>query len=137
MYFRIIIFTVYLSLAGVAFAQTGNTVRITVKNHDTKEPVAEAVVSVKDSELSAQANGAGVAELANVPDGEQIIVVSSLGYTPSELRLTIPLADTTERTVFLELSNEVGEVIITSTRTGREIEAEPTRVEAMARRLRS
>src|SRR5687767_3636400 len=131
MFFRIILLTVFLSLAGVVSAQTGNTVRINVKNHDTKEPIAEAVVSVKDSDLSARTNTVGIAELTNVPAGGQTIVISSLGYTSAELPLTFPLADAPERTVFLELSNEVGEVIITSTRTGREIEAEPTRVEAI------
>ena len=131
MFSRIILLTITLLLTGQAFAQTSNTVRIAVKNNDTKEPVAEATVSVKDSELSAQSGAGGIAELTNVPNGEQTIVVSSLGYASAELKLTFPLADASERTVFLEVNNEVGEVIITSTRTGREIEAEPTRVEAI------
>ena len=131
MFFRIVLLTVLLSFADAALGQTGSTVRIVVKNHDTKEPIAEAVVSVKDTDLSSRTDSAGVAEIVNVPHGEQTIVISSLGYTKTELRLTFPSAGAAERTVFLELSNEVGEVVITSTRTGREIEAEPTRVEAI------
>src|SRR5204863_4979512 len=63
--------------------------------------------------------------------GEQTIEISSLGYTSAELKLTFPLTDVAERTVFLEIANEVGEVTITTTRTGREIEASPSRVEAI------
>lgn len=125
-----LLFTFIFLLAASAAAQS-NTVRLAVKNHDTKEAIANATVTVQGTELSATANANGVAELSNVPDGEQTIVISSLGYTSAELKLTFPLADTSERTVFLELSHEVGEVTIESTRTGREIEAEPTRVEAI------
>lgn len=131
MLFRFSLFISIIMLATGAFAQSGNTVTIVVKNHDTKEPIAEAVVSVNGSEFSATTDRAGRAALANIPSREQTITISSLGYTTTELRLTFPLPDAAERTVFLELSNEVGEVTISSTRTGREIEAEPTRVEAI------
>ena len=130
--FRTALLIAFISiLAATTSAQSGNAVRIAVKNHDTKEVIANASVTVQGTELSATANPNGVAELSNIPDGEQTLVISSLGYTSVELKLTFPLADTSERTVFLELSHEVGEVTIESTRTGREIEAEPTRVEAI------
>ena len=131
MFHRALLIAAILLFAVTAFGQAGNGVRIVVKNHDTKEAVANATVAVQGTELSAASNATGVAELTNVPDGEQTLVISSLGYTSAELKLTFPLSDTRERTVLLELSNEVGEVTIESTRSGREIEAEPTRVEAI------
>ena len=105
--------------------------RISVKNNDTKANVSEASVTVKDTEITGITSPDGSVVLKNIPDGIRTIEISSLGYETAELKLTFPLADTSERTVFLEINNEVGEVIITSTRTGREIEAEPTRVEAI------
>ena len=114
-----------------AFSQSPNTVVIIVKNHDTKAPIADASVTVRNTDIAATTNAEGRVSLTGIPSGEQVIVISSLGYGTAEITLVFPLSDNAEKTVFLELENEVGEVTIRSTRTGREIEAEPTRVEAI------
>ncbi|MBC7898586.1 MAG: carboxypeptidase-like regulatory domain-containing protein, partial [Saprospiraceae bacterium] len=129
--YKAILFIAVILSAQAVFAQTGNTVRIIVQNKDTKENIAEATVSVKDTEISIATDAIGKAEVSNIPDGERIIEVFSPGFDSAELKLTFPLTDTSELTVFLELNNEVGEVTVTSTRTGREIDAEPSRVEAI------
>jgi len=126
----IIFIAVFLAAQGV-FAQAQNTLKITVKNEETRENVAGANVSVKNAQIAATADANGTAELKNISDGEQTIVVSSPGYETVELKLTFPLADSGEKIVFLKVNNEVGEVVISSTRTGREIDDEPTRVEAI------
>lgn len=131
MFCRVLFFAVISTFAAAAYGQSGNSVRIVVKNHDTKEAIAGATVAIAGTGLSTTTNAIGLAELTNIPAGEQSVTISSLGYTLVEVRLTFPLADPAERTVFLELSNEVAKVTIESTRTGREIEAEPTRVEAI------
>jgi iron complex outermembrane receptor protein/outer membrane receptor for ferrienterochelin and colicins len=106
-------------------------VRLQIKNKDTQEAVADARVSVSGTEISSKSDAAGKAELRNVPSGEQTIEIFSPGHETVELKLTFPLTDQTERTVFLTVTNEVGEVTVSFTRTGRQIEAEPTRVEAI------
>jgi iron complex outermembrane receptor protein/outer membrane receptor for ferrienterochelin and colicins len=118
-------------MATLVFAQDGNTVKLQIKNKDTTQPVAEATVTVKDTEIVFTADKDGRVEAKDLAAGEQTLVISALGYETAELKLTFPLTDQTERVVFLEINNEVGEVTITSTRTGREIESEPTRVEAI------
>ena len=128
---RIFLAVALLFWASAALAQSVNSVRIVVRNHDTKEPIADAAVAVRDLDISAKTDTSGTAVLSGVPDGERVLVITSLGYGQAELPLTFPLADNSERTVLLELEHEVGEVTIESTRTGREIEAEPTRVEAI------
>ncbi len=130
MYKTILLFAVVLT-AQTVFAQTGNTLKIYVQNKDTKESIKEATVSVKDTEITATTNANGSVELKNIVDGEQTIEIFSPGFETVELKLSFPLADTSERTVLLEINNDVGEVTITSTRTGREIDAEPSRVEAI------
>jgi iron complex outermembrane receptor protein/outer membrane receptor for ferrienterochelin and colicins len=115
----------------MAFAQMTSSVRIIVKNNDTKVAISDAMVAVKETELKAITDTNGVAELNNVPEGVQTIEISSPGYDSSEIKLTFPVDSGSEHLVYLELNNEVGEVTIESTRTGREIEAEPTRVEAI------
>jgi outer membrane receptor for ferrienterochelin and colicins len=118
-------------LTSAAFAQSGNSLRIVVRNHDTKEPVADATVAVNGTEISDKTDSSGAVTLTGIPDGARIVTVSSLGYESAEIRLTFPITDTSERIIDLELTNELAEVTIESTRTGRTIEAEPTRVEAI------
>jgi len=118
-------------MANGVFAQTQNALNITVKNEDTKTNVAEAEVSVKDTEIIGKTDANGQIRLQNIPDGEQIIVISSPGFETVELKLTFPLADSSERIVFLHINNDLGEVTVSSTRTGRTIDDEPTRVEAI------
>jgi iron complex outermembrane receptor protein/outer membrane receptor for ferrienterochelin and colicins len=128
---RVIIFLAVVSTGHVALAQGGSSVTITIRNHDTKENIAEATATVKGTEITGVSNKDGNLMLSNIPDGPQIIEVFSPGYDSAELSLNFPAASGSRHIVFLELHNEVGSVTIESTRTGREIEAEPTRVEAI------
>lgn len=112
-------------------AQETDKVTILVKNEATKEPVAGAKVSVKDTEIAATADSSGRATLAGVPTGAQTIEIFFPGYETKELSLTFPLTDSAEQNVFIAVNNEVGDVIVNSTRTGREIEDVSTRVEVI------
>ena len=127
---KIIILLTVMLTAQTAFAQTQNVLNLTIKNEETKATIAEANVSLKDSETSVVTDATGKAELKNIPDGEQTIVVEALGYETAEFKFVFPLTDAGEKIVFLKLQT-VGEVVISSTRTGRAIDDEPTRVEAI------
>ena len=118
-----------LLTAPVSFAQ--NSFEVTVKDLETKEPVVGAKVSVKETEISAVTGADGAARLANVPDGEQTLEIFSVGYETKELKLTLPLAGQGANLVFIKVTHEFGEVTVTTTRTGREIDDVPTRVEAI------
>lgn len=124
----ILILTV-LFAAQISSAQT--SFRVTVKDEATKEVIAGANVTIKDTVISATTDAQGVALLSNVPDGAQTVVVFSPGYETKELKLTFPIDGPAEAVVFIAVTNEVGEVTIVSTRTGREIDDVPTRVEAI------
>lgn len=126
---QVILFFAILLAAQSSSAQ--NRFKVTVKDEDTKQAVAGATVSVKDTDISATTDANGVAELTDVPDGEQSVEIFSAGYEAKELRLTFPAAAQNENLIFIKVTNEVGEVTITSTRTGREIDDVPTRVEAI------
>ena len=129
--YKFIIFIAVLLAAQSVYSQTQNSLQVVVKNEETKENIADASVSVNDSENVVMTDSNGKAELKNIPDGEQIIVVSSVGYETVELKFTFPLVAQKEEIIFLKINNEVGEVTISSTRTGRTIDDEPTRVEAI------
>ncbi len=125
----LIIFFAVLLAAQVSFAQ--NTFKVTIKDEATKEAIAGATVTVKDTSISATTDPQGVAQLSGIPDGVQTVVLFSPGYENKELTLTFPLTTQPEMVIFLKVTNEVGQVTVTSTRTGREIDDVPTRVEAI------
>ena len=75
---QLISFFAVLLSAQISFAQ--NTFKATVKDEETKEAVAGATVSVKDTGVTATTDANGIAQLTNVPDGEQTIVIFSAGY---------------------------------------------------------
>lgn len=118
-------------LAGqAAFAQT--TFRTTIKNEESKQPVAGATVSVKGTDISGTTDANGRLELANIPDGEHVIEVFSPGYEPKDVRLIFPFAANSDQLILLKVHNELGEVTIASTtRISREIDDVPTRIEAI------
>ncbi|HLM01364.1 MAG TPA: TonB-dependent receptor [Pyrinomonadaceae bacterium] len=126
----ILFFTFFAVLLSAQISHAQNTFKAAVQNEETKKAVAGAKVSVRGSEISATTDAAGRAELNNIPDGEQIIEIVAEGYEIQQLNVTFPIPDAGEKVIFLKV-NEVGEVVITSTRTGREIDDEPTRVEAI------
>lgn len=106
--------------------------KVTVRDEATKEPVAGAAVTVKGTEVTATTDAQGVAALAGVPDGEQTLEVFSVGYGTTEISVTFPPAAPGETVVFIKVNNELGEVtVVETTRTGREIDDTPTRVEAI------
>lgn len=115
--------------ASASIAQ--NSFRATIKNEETKENVSGAIVSIKETPIAATTDEKGRVALENIPDGEQTIEIFSAGYETKELKFLFPLTDQQEQTIFIKVNNDVGEVIISSTRTGREIDDVPTRVEAI------
>jgi len=130
MYKAILLLAVLLA-AQTLFAQDGSTIKIRVQNKDTKETVVDATITIKETEITVKTDANGKAELKNITNGEQTIEIFSPGFETVELKLIFPLNDTSEKIVLLENKNEMAEITITSTRTGREIEAEPSRVEAI------
>ncbi len=129
--YRVILIIAVLLTAQTVFAQTNNELKLKVQNKETKEAVADAQVSIIDTDLTAVTDSAGTAVIENVPNGKFVVEVSSLGYEPSQTDVEFPLANAGELIIYLTINNEVGEVTISSTRTGRDIEAEPSRVEAI------
>ena len=127
---RVLLLCAVLLTVQVSFAQI--PFKVTVKDQETRQPVVGAKVLVKDTEISVVTDANGVAQLTNVPVGEQTVEIFSVGYETKELKVTFPLAQQGETVVYIKVTNELGEVtVVATTRTGREIDDEPTRVEAI------
>jgi iron complex outermembrane receptor protein/outer membrane receptor for ferrienterochelin and colicins len=128
--FRFIIFIAVLLTAQLGFAQ--NSIKISVLNAETKSPLSEAIIIIKNTDLKFSTDSNGNVELTNVPDGEQIIEVSKVDFETFELKLIFPTDQNLVKTISLK-PLELGEVVISSTtRISREIDDIPTRVEAVS-----
>ncbi|HEV7646338.1 MAG TPA: TonB-dependent receptor [Pyrinomonadaceae bacterium] len=125
----IFLLAIILLSASAAFAH--NTFKAVIKNDETKAPVAGAEVSLKGNKPALATNAEGRVELKDIPDGEQTIMIFAAGYETMSLTLTFPLTDQTEHEIFIKAVHSGEEVIVSSTRTGREIDDVPTRVEAI------
>ena len=127
---RIFLCLAMLLLAQTAFGQSNFKAQIL--NEESKLPVVGAIVSIKDTDIAGTTDSNGRVELTNIPNGEQIVVVTSPDHEAQELKYTFPLADQGEQTILLKIKT-VGEVTITSTsRISREIDDVPTRIEAIS-----
>lgn len=127
--FRIIFFFAVLLTAQIVFAQ--NPIKIWVINSETKAPLVDAIIIVKNTEIKAITDTNGKIELTEIANGEQIIEVSKVDFETVELKLNFPLTDNSEKIIALK-PIELGEVVITSTtRVSREIDDVPTRIEAI------
>ncbi len=125
---QVILFFAVLLTAQISYAQSA--FKAIIQNEETKQAVSRAKISVRGTEISATTDAAGKAELTAILDGMQTIEIFAEGYEIQELQFTFPLADQSEKIIFLKV-NEVGDVRISTTRTGREIDDVPTRVEAI------
>ncbi|MEY4925990.1 MAG: hypothetical protein RI894_426, partial [Bacteroidota bacterium] len=127
LFFTILFFYGYLPFS---YGQYNLVLKIESDEH---EPLPGATVVLKNKpNIGATTDEQGSATLSNIPKGVQTIVVSFLGFQPTERTLTFPR--TGDNILTFTLKEELGaleEVIISTNRSGRDIEAIPTRIEAI------
>lgn len=109
-------------------AQQQNT--IIIKDGETKAILPGVTVQVKGATLALASDSLGRVALARVPAGRQTIVFSYIGHETKEQAFNFPLDKTME--VLLEPSeNDLAEVQVTATRSSRNINDIPTRIETI------
>ncbi len=118
-------------VTATAVAQNQLTIRI--KNAEDRGPVIGATVQITGTSIGASADENGLAILSNIPDGEQTILVRSIGFQEQTRVLTFPLTTNDPIEILLRADEEeLEEVVITSTRISRNIENIPTRIESIS-----
>ncbi len=126
-----ILYTFVLLIGSTVWAQ--NTFTAIIIDHEHDHPLVGANVIVKGSTLGASSDQNGRVEIHNIPDGEQVISVSYVGFEESSISLSFPLAQSDPVFIFLHGHAEHGEeVFISATRSSRTIADIPTRVEAIS-----
>jgi outer membrane receptor for ferrienterochelin and colicins len=117
-----------LLLFSAANLHAQNIFKATIKNKETNQPIAGAVVSL-DNSAKTLSNSNGIAQIVNVSNGKHIITYSHTGFITKTDTLDFPLSSVI--VLLEEEEEELEEVIVQSTRTSRTINNTPTRVETI------
>ena len=118
-----------ITISTNVFAQ--NTFKAIIKNEKTNESLIGVSILLKGTQNGTTSDDKGFAELKNIPNGKQTIIIKSVGFKENEKNILFLQSDTIS--IFLEpLSEELEEVkIVSSTRSSRNIKDIPTRIEGI------
>ncbi len=106
-----------------------NTITFRIVDSTTKEPLSSATVILTGTTLASKADTNGIATISSIPNGRQTFSIQFVGYREKKEIVNFPRSNDT-LLIFLEATEEdLGEVVITSTRSNRSIRNIPTRVE--------
>ncbi len=103
-----------------------------IKDSSTSEPLKGVSVRVSGLGLAGISNENGYVQIDNIPYGTQLIYFKSLGFETRIDTLVFPLSSDNIEVLLTPASEEMEEVVITSTRSSRTIQNIPSRVEFIA-----
>ncbi|MEJ6982256.1 TonB-dependent receptor [Pedobacter sp. P351] len=118
-----------LMLLSTLSGYSQSSYKAVIKNSKTNEPLPGVTALLKGTLIKTLSNQNGYIQLDNIPDGEQIIQFSSMGFDTRKDTLTFPVGTDTMLVLLDISSEEIEEVVITSTRSSRTIQNIPSRVE--------
>ncbi len=107
-----------------------NTFKAVIKDSETKEPLIGATAILSGTATGATADIDGLITLTNIPNGKQVIEFRYIGYETRKDTFEFPLTTIDPIEIFLQSeTDELDEIVITSTRSTRTIQNIPTRIE--------
>ncbi len=126
------IIALLLATVFIYSASAQNSFKAITRDAKTHEPLFGVTVVLQKTNIGTSSGNDGVIELKNIPDGKQTLVFSHTGYETVNRSFIFPLSknDTVE-ILLAEVSEELDEVVVQSTRTSRTIQNTPTRVETI------
>ncbi|WP_242926932.1 TonB-dependent receptor [Pontibacter vulgaris] len=125
-------FFVLLMLLCSTVAYSQHTLQAIIRDSESQQPLIGATASITGTSIGASSDATGLVVLSGIPEGEQTIRFSYIGYEDKFQKLTFPIAQTTPLEILLEPSGEeLEEVVVTTTRSSRTIADIPTRIEAI------
>jgi iron complex outermembrane receptor protein len=110
-----------------------NTFKAVIKDSETKEPLIGATAILSGTATGATADIYGLITLTNIPNGKQVIEFRYIGYETRKDTFEFPLTTIDPIEIFLQSeTDELDEIVISSTRSSRTIKDIPTRIEFIA-----
>ena len=124
-----IFFVLSICLAHSLSAQ--NTLKVIIKNERSNEVLIGVTIFIKGTQGGTISDTSGLAELKNIPDGNQIIVFKSLGFSTIEKSFSFPQNIPIE-ILLAPQAEELDDVkVVSTTRSSRNIMNIPTRIETI------
>ncbi len=114
----------------ISGAVAQNSLKIVIKDSITGEQIIGAAAFVKSTKGGGSSGADGVISLSNIPDGEQEIVFSFVGYKNRSVIFSLP-SGAKEHVVLLTPEGELDEVIVSVTRTNSRLDDTPLKVEVL------
>lgn len=130
---KLIVLFAVLCFAISAYAQ--NTYKAIIKDAKTNHLLTGTTVKIAGTSIASTSGDDGIVTLSNIPSGKQIIQFSYVGFKNRADTLSFPLGQTSPMLILLETEEqekELGEVVVSATRSTRTITNIPTRVEVIA-----
>ena len=107
-----------------------NTLKATITEHGSGEPLIGVTAKVAGTDIAAVSGGDGAMIITGIPDGRQTVTFSYIGYEDRVEEYSFPEQNGESVTVEMsEDEEELGEVVVQTTRGTRTIERVPTRIE--------
>jgi outer membrane receptor for ferrienterochelin and colicins len=125
------LFTI-ICIALTVITNAQNTFTAKVMDSENEEALIGASLTLKGTINGVSTDVNGLAILKNIPNGEQIISISFIGYEEEYLRLKFPIESAKVHSILLNPSDtEIGEIIVEATRGNRTVANLPTRTEVL------
>src|SRR5690606_21429919 len=124
-------------IAAMAFAMMAvaqNELTITVRDAESREPLAGVTVTLTDLKKASATNANGQVRFSDIPDGVHRLEYRFVGYETKVESHTFPPLNDAPVMVLLQAAGheELEEVVVAATRGSRTIANIPTRVEVIA-----
>ena len=128
--FSYCIFILIILYANNLLAQ--NRIEIKVNDYETHQKLIGVSATIKNLKLGTISDSNGIIYFKNIPDGEYELIFSLVGYEKKEKEISV----NGDKVFYLEvelidISSELQDVIVTTTRTNSRIEDIPIRVEVI------
>ena len=125
---KILFMSFFMALNLCVYAQ--NTFKAVIKDSEKKEPLMGVTAQVTGTTIATTSDENGQIILTGIPNGLQEIQFSYVGFAQRTDSFNFPLEDTAPIEILLyEQSEDLEEIVISSTRSTRTIQNIPTRIE--------
>jgi outer membrane receptor for ferrienterochelin and colicins len=113
-------------------ADAQNNLTVIVRDKEEGRAMEGVTINIDKTDIVAYADSFGIVRLQNIPDGEQTLAISYLGYFRKKIKVVFPRPAHDTLDIKLESQKtELEEVVIVSTRNEKKPEDLPLRVEAI------
>ena len=127
-------YIIIILLSAPLFSKAQNTFKAIIKDSKTKDTLVGASAFIDKIKLGSSSNNKGKLTITNIPNGEYEIEFSYSGYETKRKEFKFPQKNQSEIfEIDLEQNaTELGEVVVSTTRSSRSVEGIPTKVDVLA-----